>query len=58
MTLSLAEIVDEKDGTTILERVAFLLRLSIYYSNVNSRDTDSNKAFAFLLNPICIVVVL
>ena len=30
MLLSLAEIVDEKDGNTILERVAFLLRLSIY----------------------------
>ena len=27
--LSLADFFDEKEGTTILERVAFLLRLSI-----------------------------
>ena len=25
---------------------------------MNSLDTDSNKSFDFLLNPICIVVVL
>ena len=29
MTLSLAEFFDEKEDTTDLERVAFLLRLSI-----------------------------
>ena len=29
-----------------------------YISNVNSWDTDSNKSFDFLLNPICKVVVL
>ena len=31
---------------------------STYISNVNSWDTDSNKSFDFLLNSICIVVVL
>ena len=30
ITLSLAEFVDEKEETNALERVAFLLRLSIY----------------------------
>ena len=31
---------------------------STYTSNVNSWDTDSNKSYDFLLNPICIVVLL
>ena len=31
---------------------------STYISNVNSWDTDSNKSFDLLLNPICIVAVL
>ena len=30
ITLSLAEFFDEKEETTVFERVAFLLRLSIY----------------------------
>ena len=30
ISLSLAEFLDEKDGTTILEKVAFLLPLSIF----------------------------
>ena len=30
----------------------------VYISNVNSWETDSNKSFDFLLNPICIAVVL
>ena len=41
--LSLADCFDEKEGTTILERVAFLLRLSIYkLINPYFLDEDEN----------------
>ena len=38
ISLSLAEYFHEKEETTVLDRVAFLLRFSIYTADVKNRQ--------------------
>ena len=44
ITLSLAEFFDEKEETTVVEKVAFLLRLSICDNNNNNNDGPVSQA--------------
>ena len=39
-------------------KINFFISHPKHMLRVQKRDTDSNKSFDFLLNPICIVVVL
>ena len=51
-------IAKQLQSATIILYINDNYDVIVHNSNVNSWDTDSNKSFDFLLNPICIVVVL